>query len=173
MALEIVRDNQWWFSQSVHRPRVENCGFVVLSIGGRECPLIHSQLGRDGRPTHSFSFLHPADRAFWIALRGSQVDIEIIECGDRTPEIDQADEVDQADQPSVPELLEVPPVSRSCETLFDAYIFVDWSLVAPKDRERQHLDWRGAYDANDCLIVDRPINPHASTGRDRSTRNAK
>jgi len=159
MALEIACDNQWWFSRSVHRQRVENCVFAVLSIGGRECPLIHSELGRDGRPTHSFKFLNSADRDFWIELRGSQIDIEVVECGEQVPEIDQADEEDQKDQPSVPDLLEAPPISRNSETLFDAYIFADWSASSrPKTGKDSIWIGAGAYNADGLLIVDRAIN---------------
>lgn len=105
MPLETVRDNQWWYSQSVHRSRVENCGFVMLSIGGRECPLIHSDLGCDGRPTHSFKFVDPDDRAFWIALRGKEIDIEVVECRDQMQELDHADETDQVDESGAPSKL--------------------------------------------------------------------
>ena len=162
MPLETVQDNQWWYSQSVNRPRVESCGFVVLSIGGRECPLIHSELGRDGRPTHSFKFLNADDRAFWVALRGNQIDIEVVECGDQVPDLDQADEdeVDQIDEPGVPQLLEIPPVSRLTETLFDAYIFVDWSASSrPKTGADSIWIGAGVFDAHGTLVVAQPINP--------------
>jgi hypothetical protein len=160
MPLETVRDNQWWYSQSVHRPRVETCGFVMLSIGGRECPLVHSELGCDGRPTHSFKFLNAADRAFWVALRGNQVDINVIECGDQLPELDQADEAEQADEPGTPQLLEMPIVCRGGDTLFDAYVFIDWSASSrPKTGADSVWIGAGAYDANGNLVVDRPINP--------------
>ena len=65
-------------------------------------------------PPNSFKFLNSADRDFWIELRGSQIDIEVVECGEQEPVIDQADEEDQKDQPSVPDLLEAPSISRDC-----------------------------------------------------------
>jgi hypothetical protein len=160
MPVETVRDNQWWFSKSALRPHVENCAFLVLSVGGRDCPLVRSRLGSDGRPTYSFKFLNPADRAFWISLRGSEIEVEVIECRDQLPEIDQADEMDQVDRRSVPHMLEAPTVSRSCETLFDAYIFADWSASSrPKQGKDSIWIGTGAYNADGALIVDRPINP--------------
>ena len=159
MPPEYVRDNQWWYSQSVHRPRVENCMFVVLSIGGRECPLIHSKLGCDGRATHSFRFLNPTDRTFWSGLRGNEIDIEVIECGEQIPDIHQADEVDLPDQPCAAELLEVSPVSRSTDTLFDAYIFVDWSAASrPKTGTDSIWIAEGVFDKK-LLVVSQPTNP--------------
>jgi hypothetical protein len=160
MPLETVRDNQWWYTQSVHRQQVENCAFIVLSIGGRECPLSHSETGRDGRPTHSFKFLDPTDREFWVGLRANQVDIELIECGDQVPELNRADEDDHVDEPGGQQLLEMPPVSRSSETLFDAYVFIDWSASSrPKIGADSIWIGAGAFDATGTLIVDQPINP--------------
>jgi precorrin-8X/cobalt-precorrin-8 methylmutase len=158
MPLETVRDNQWWYGNSEHRPRVERCRFVVLSIGGRECPLIHSEVGRDGRPTHSFKFLNVADRDFWGALRGTQVDVEVVECGDEVPDLDQADEANQIANPGI-QALEMSPVSRLRETHFDAYIFVDWSASSiPKMGPDSIWIAAGAFDANGTLCVNHPIN---------------
>lgn len=160
MSLETVRDNQWWYNQSVHRPFVEHCGFIVLSIGGRECPLVHSEMGRDGRPTHSFKFLNSADRAFWVSLRGIQIDIEVIEAGDELPVLDGADEADQTDDIGTPEFFEMPPVSRQKETLFDAYLFIDWSASSrPKTGKDSIWIGTGEYDENGTLVVNTPINP--------------
>lgn len=171
MSLETVRDNQWWYSQSAHRTRVEQCGFVVLSIGGRECRLIHSELGSDGRPTHSFRFLNPSDRAFWIGLRGNEVDIEIIECGKEIPDIDLADEAELSDLPGPAQLVEVP-VSRNNNTLFDAYIFVDWSAASrPKTGKDSVWIGAGAYDREGLLVVNSPTNPPTRQKAEAQVRN--
>jgi hypothetical protein len=159
MAIEQVRDNQWWYSQSVHRPRVESCRFVLLSIGGRECPLIHSELGRDGRTTHSFKFLSVADRTFWETLRGRSIDIELIECGDEVPEVDQADEDDLTEEVASEQKSEAHSVFRRSETLFDAYMFVDWSASSRAKTGTDSI-WigTGSFDSNGVLVVDPPAN---------------
>jgi hypothetical protein len=181
MPYETVRDNQWWYSRSVHRPRVEHCNFVLLSIGGRECPLRHSEMGRDGRPTHSFKFMIPADREFWVGFRGNQIEIEIVDCGNELPEVDQADEGDQTNEmgPATlmnnqreTDLIQSPLVSRHRDTLFDVYIFIDWSASS---RPKLGMDsiWigSGTYDDNGILLVDEPINPRTRHQAEEEVRN--
>lgn len=104
--------------------------------------------------------MNAADRAFWKTLRRNQVDIEVIECGDQLPEVDQADEAEQADEAGTPELIEGPHVLRRANTLFDAYIFIDWSAsLKPKTGKDSIWIGAGAYNGNGTLVVDPPINP--------------
>ena len=132
----------------------------MLSIGGRHCRLIHSDAGSDGRPTHSFKFLDPTDRDYWIALRETAVEIEVIECGNKMPDCDPAFRKPDLQNPT--QLIEAPRLLRKTITLFDAYIFVDWSASSTPTRSgKEDSIWIafGAYDTEGLLIVGSPINP--------------
>jgi hypothetical protein len=165
MPWEIVRDNQWWYAQSPLRARVDGAPYATLSIGGRECPMSHSVAGRDGRQTYSFKFLRDADREFWVGLRGQQVEIDVVRVEDAASDLDHADDDDSDGPVAVPvdrasHCVPLPEVGRGGPTLFDAYVFVDWSANSRKKSGPDSI-WiaQGAYDEANRLVIDAPYNP--------------
>lgn len=163
IARERVRDNQWWYGESRLRERVRGAAFIELSIGGRQCRLAHSCIGKDGRPTHSFKFMDSRDRDYWCELRGHDVEIELVTAGDTLVEADFAD-----DPETPPELVGDATVGvnlgamikREGRTLFDAYIFVDWSACG-KSRQGRDSIWfaEGAFDDDGALTIRKVENP--------------
>ncbi|NLF71471.1 MAG: hypothetical protein GX575_20755 [Candidatus Anammoximicrobium sp.] len=164
MPTETVKDNQWWYSKSVHKPSVERAAYIVLSIAGRECPMMHSKLGRDGRVTPSFTFIRSADLQFWQALNGQDVDIDLVEASDRMPEVDCAGDSDESPEPvsldGPGDPFDTSPIVCCGETLFDAYVFVDWSAASRPKRGRDSI-WiaEGSYDADRMLVARIVDNP--------------
>jgi hypothetical protein len=176
MPTELVKDNQWWYSLSSLRPQVQGHGYIILSVGGRECAMIHSEVGRDGRPTYSYKFMSDADGDFWKSLEGTHTDIRVVQVSDLAPVVDLAD-----DQPDVTTAIEssstimgnrVPveatnavrlasvlnrPVDK--KTLFDCYVFIDWSASsAPKRGPDSIWIGTGSFGNTGDLMVDAPIN---------------
>ncbi len=129
MAVEVSKDNQWWYGQSSHRSRVEGQSFAVIQIGGRACAMEHSEVGRDGRPTHSFKFLHQADRAYWQSLNRQRVEVELLQTGSHLPDVDFAcgDDDDDGEAPEtevVYGVIATPrPIRRTTPTAFDEIDF--------------------------------------------------
>ncbi len=139
-STEEVKDNQWWYSKSKLLPAVESSSVIELSINGRSCILERSSDGKDGRETLSFKFIRDDDRAYWRSLNGTKAKIEVVNAtASRTQgEDDQEDEYLQSssDESNIPDdvVLAKPEMSSenvihksNSETLFDAYIFIDWS----------------------------------------------
>jgi hypothetical protein len=63
-----------------------------------------------------------------------------------------------------PQQMVMQHVCRQTQTLFDAYIFVDWSASSrPNSGEDSIWIGAGAYDANGNLVVDQPQNPSTRT----------
>lgn len=157
MPLEKVRDNQWWYSRSVYREQVDNAACVTLKIDGQCCRLIHSDPGRDGRPTHSFKFVDKADRDRWIRLRGQEVDIEVVEYTELIADLSNSEYPRYGSEQRTTERL----VRReSTPTLFDAYVFVDWSAASrPKTGKDSVWIAEGRYVSDGSLAVERPTNP--------------
>ena len=77
MSFELARDNQWWYSKSELREQVEQCAEIILCVNGRACRMRHAAPDKNGRVTHSFTFLEAEDRAYWrkLAEAGAMVDI--------------------------------------------------------------------------------------------------
>jgi len=170
MGRERVKDNQWWYSKSVHRPIVEHVTYVVLSIAGRECPMMHSNVGTNGKITRSFKFVRPRDREYWRKLRGEDVEIDVVDAGNEPPELDSAGDDVDCHEPDVSEVLgepfEMSPIVRCGETLFDAYIFIDWS-ASSRPRTGRDSIWiaEGTYNVDGVLvtrIVDNPATREAA-----------
>jgi len=104
--------------------------------------------------------LNRADRDYWIGLRGTAVDIDVIECGNKIPDLDPA--VRKLDLPNPPQLIQMPRISRKTTTLFDAYIFVDWSASSQPTRPgEENSIWvaEGVYDPKRLLIIESLNNP--------------
>ena len=82
MPFELARDNQWWYSKSELREQVEKCVEIILCVNGRACRMRHAAPDKNGRPTHSFTFLDAEDRAYWrrLAVAGAMVDIGLGGC---------------------------------------------------------------------------------------------
>lgn len=135
-----AKDNQWWFSGSPLRERVEASPYIHMTIDGRLCPMKRAERGSDGRPTLSFKFIRNDDRRFWRSLSGKTVTLDLIDLRESPPDVD--DDQDDEYQPIAEILDDYPenvgqnviedstraPINRSTRaTLFDAYIFVDWS----------------------------------------------
>ena len=154
-----VKDNQWWFSKSSLRSAVESSPFVELSIAGRRCVLERSADGSNGKPTYSFKFLRDDDRQFWRSLNGKLVDLEVTQLLDAKPDFDddQEDEFEDCvetkplvikDEAEASLNLKIERSSNS--SLFDVYIFVDWSANnAPKSGKDSiwiaEGQWAGPY----------------------------
>jgi hypothetical protein len=155
MPIEKIRDNQWWYSKSALRDQVVHSPYLMLSIGGRDCPMEHSEVGKDGRVTHSFRFVRPTDREFWRSLLGQEVEICVTDVRDSRPDVDGADEPDDETAPddgaAAPAFGQMdaraPKISRSSGTLFDAYIFVDWSARSQRKTGKDSI-WiaKGEFD---------------------------
>lgn len=143
MPIEEIKDNQWWYGQSELRPVVDGRPYIILSVGGLECPMVHAKRGNDGRTTYSFKFLQPSDQKLWQAANGQFCEIEVIQVLDHLPtlEIDPEDDSARDDTgrplctpfqlPGAPEPDHEMRTrfhrTDSNATLFDAYIFLDWS----------------------------------------------
>jgi hypothetical protein len=136
MTIEQAKDNQWWFSKSSHRQRVESARYVELSIAGRKCLLERSADGRNGMPTLSFKFLRDDDRKFWRELNGCQVEIKVLDVFQSPPfyEDDPIDEVEKDGFNDAAGIISESTVGdmrqvrcNNVKPIFDAYIFVDWS----------------------------------------------
>ncbi len=164
---EKVKDSQWWYSDSALRKEVQGQRFITLSIGGLECPMIHSNVGKDGRPTYSFKFLRESDKAIWRSANGSTLPISVVEVMNEIPDLQidpdsifdssetAAPTVEAIDSQSNP-LMNVAERTRlerktDSKTLFDAYIFVDWSANNSPKRGKDSI-WIGeAWYQNDEL----------------------
>jgi len=176
MTTEKAKDNQWWYGTSQLRQVVDDARYVVLSIEGRECPLQHSRQGKDGRRTLSFTFMNPDDRVYWESLNRRMVTIELIECSDDPPDVDSADcslanEADplQAEwgamantvdwQPADPIQANVVRRVASQPTLFDSYVFIDWS-AASNGKVGPDSIWIavGTFDGEGVLQCGLPVN---------------
>ena len=83
MPFERAKDNQWWYPKSELQEQVEQCAEIILCVNGRACRMRHAAPDKNGRATHSFTFLDAEDRAYWrnLAEAGAMVDIEL---GDST-----------------------------------------------------------------------------------------
>ena len=133
MAKLPVRDNQWWFDKYQLPGTHQNSRYVIVSIEGRECPMVRSAVGSDGRPTYSFTFLNAEDRALWTSLRGQQVEAEVVHHGDDPPDLDLGcgddDPLKASPVPPTQSTGQVPPITRTGSTNFDAYLFADGALT--------------------------------------------
>lgn len=137
---EQVKDNQWWYSKSSLSSLVQESTAIELSINGRRCVLEQSADGKDGRKTLSFKFIRDDDRFYWQSLNGTQANIELLNVDTSAiyVEEDQEDEYLQTttddNQAIKDNSLKFAERShrelmrkRASTSLFDAYIFVDWS----------------------------------------------
>lgn len=142
MPIEIASDVQWWYSKSTLRDEVDQAPFIILEIGGMECPMEHSARGRDGRDTLSFKFMRSVDRDRWVELRKKPVNIELVGRMPAAPVIesdpDEADEDTSQDSVSFPSVHSVQRTT-STGTLFDVYLFVDWSAAARPKRGKDSV----------------------------------
>lgn len=161
---DLVRDNQWWYSKHPQSHGLDDVSRIVLVVGGRRCPMTHSQRGRDGRVTRSFRFDHDSDRHAWEALRGQTVTLELeVEASPSSSEEQSAaEDIISARREAAPEserqeersnyrpLPTIPDVSRVRPSrLFGAYLFCDWSASAtPKNGPDSIWTADGWYDAD-------------------------
>lgn len=168
MPEERVRDNQWWYSKSSLRPEVEGKADIVLRIDGRECRMRHAAAGADGRRTYAFTFLNQYDREHWVAMRGDSVRIELVSGGSPPPSPGPLPRMRPAPASKLPQLHSPPmfnPISKQAviraaiETLFDAYIFLDWSANSTPKQGADSL-WiaEGYWDQGQLVVCD-PLNP--------------
>lgn len=140
MVQVIAKDNQWWYSGTDLAELVQDARYITLSIEGMECPMEHSQVGKDCRPTHSFKFLRGGDRDQWIGFRGTTVHLEFVHSHLGRPVIDFAAEDERnlvEPEPDAALVVSVVSMPDRVKATFDAYIFVDWSASA---RPAQGLD---------------------------------
>lgn len=162
----VIADNQWWYSKYPLGREVAECQYVVLNVGGRQCPMVHSELGKDGRPTHSFKFVNREDVALWRSLAGSEVEVAIDYAGPEDPPIDLAFGDDSAIEhvdSTVPvqHLRAETTVRRAGVTRFDAYVFVDFSANSePKAGKDSIWVGEGVFVENVLVVsADRASNP--------------
>ena len=81
-----IRDNQFWYSKSRIAQHVTNCLRIVVRIEGLGVrTLDHAEIGKDGRPTKSFTLSDSADRAWWKTHHGHNVRIELLAVEGRRP----------------------------------------------------------------------------------------
>lgn len=162
-SIEEVKDNQWWYSKSSLRSVVENSSVIELSINGRSCILQHSSPGKDGRATLSYKFIRDDDRMYWRSLNGMNARIEVVDTSASVGQVedDQEDEFLQEasakpyETAAMPPRVSAEPIVRTpgMKTIFDAYIFIDWSAnnrpkrgkdsiwIAEGQWEDENLSW--------------------------------
>ncbi len=137
MPFERAKDNQWWYSKSELREQVEQCAEIILCVNGRACRMRHALPGRDGRATLSFVFVDDRDRQYWVSLRGSRVSLDLLpppvasDGPSREPPVGlrlaRPTRVDKAKVLTGGTELPTLQLAPRQSTIFDAYIFVDWS----------------------------------------------
>jgi precorrin-8X/cobalt-precorrin-8 methylmutase len=164
MAKLTVRDNQWWFTTNPLPGSFEGCRYLVLSIEGRECPMVRSSDGRDGRPTYSFKFLNAQDRELWVSLSGQEVEAEVVQRSDEPPDLDLGFGDDEPlEVPSPPPKAVtrglVTEISRSGVTHFDAYVFADWSANSAPKRGKDSIWIADAHFGTNRVLVTEVFNP--------------
>ncbi len=141
----VVKDNQWWYAGHSDGQRLDTEDAVTLIIDGRPCPMRHAAIGRDGRVTRSFVFVDVSDRSLWISQRGRVVTLDVhygpprrtistrptsASPPRRRRRLRGAHGKDDCPAQKEPAVDSRPIVRADAETLFDAYIFADWSSTS-------------------------------------------